>query len=113
MPNLVQSLIRPPTGNEFCPRKAVKTETDYPVMSSAHPNCNLLPSHFTIRRLLPGDENAYRDIRLRMLREQPSAFVTSYEEELSKPASHVRSAMGLSPKTEKTSRWVPSPPRAV
>jgi ribosomal protein S18 acetylase RimI-like enzyme len=39
-----------------------------------------------IRRLTPADAGAYRDLRLRGLREHPDAFRSSYEEEQGKSA---------------------------
>jgi len=39
-----------------------------------------------IRRLTPADAGAYRDLRLRGLREHPDAFRSSYEEERGKSA---------------------------
>ncbi|MBC7378786.1 MAG: GNAT family N-acetyltransferase [Burkholderiaceae bacterium] len=38
-----------------------------------------------IRRLQPSDASAYRELRLRALREHPEAFTSSFEEEAEKP----------------------------
>jgi ribosomal protein S18 acetylase RimI-like enzyme len=39
----------------------------------------------TIRRLVPADAPAYREFRLRGLREHPEAFTSSFEEDVVKP----------------------------
>lgn len=40
-----------------------------------------------VRRLTPADADAYRELRLRALREHPAAFTSSYEEDVRKPAA--------------------------
>jgi ribosomal protein S18 acetylase RimI-like enzyme len=41
----------------------------------------------TIRRLVPADAPAYREFRLRGLREHPEAFTSSFEEDVVKPVA--------------------------
>jgi ribosomal protein S18 acetylase RimI-like enzyme len=41
-----------------------------------------------IRKLTPADAAAYRQLRLRGLREDPEAFGTTYDEELARPLLH-------------------------
>lgn len=43
-----------------------------------------------IRLLAPADAQAYHELRLRMLREHPEAFTSSFEEESAKPLSWVQ-----------------------
>jgi RimJ/RimL family protein N-acetyltransferase len=45
----------------------------------------LRSSDLAIRRLVPEDAAAYRELRLRCLREYPDAFTSSYEEDCLKP----------------------------
>lgn len=44
-------------------------------------------SELAIRRLVPGDAAAYRDLRLRGLQEAPDAFTSSFEDDRTKPVS--------------------------
>lgn len=46
-----------------------------------------------IRRLLPSDAVAFQDLRLRGLRESPSAFGSSYEEEADRPISDIENSL--------------------
>jgi ribosomal protein S18 acetylase RimI-like enzyme len=47
-----------------------------------------------IRRLIPADAGAYRELRLRGLREHPDAFRSSYEEEQGKSADWAARRLG-------------------
>jgi RimJ/RimL family protein N-acetyltransferase len=47
----------------------------------------LRSSELAIRRLVTADATAYRELRLRGLREHPDAFTSSYEEDCAKPAT--------------------------
>jgi len=49
-----------------------------------------------IRRLQPSDARAYRELRLRALREHPEAFTSSYEEEEPKPMEITRKRLRAS-----------------
>jgi len=51
----------------------------------------------TIRRLVPTDASAFQAIRLRGLRENPTAFGSSYEEECDRPVTTVASRMASNP----------------
>lgn len=50
-----------------------------------------------IRRLTPADAAAYRALRLQGLREEPTAFAASYEEELAFPLSTYEGWLGAPP----------------
>lgn len=50
-----------------------------------------------IRRLTPADAPAYRALRLQGLREEPTAFAASYEEELAFPLSIYEGWLGAPP----------------
>ena len=51
-------------------------------------------SDIEIRRLGPADALAYRELRLRGLREHPDAFTSSHEEEAAKPVDAVLARLG-------------------
>jgi len=48
-----------------------------------------------LRKLLSEDASSFRDIRLRGLRECPSAFSSSYEEEVETPLQTIEGRLGL------------------
>jgi ribosomal protein S18 acetylase RimI-like enzyme len=52
-----------------------------------------------VRRLSPKDLPAYRRLRLRALMECPSAFGSSYGEEVKQPTSHFRKVLRITPDT--------------
>ena len=58
----------------------------------------------TIRQLAPDDADIYHALRLRMLREHPEAFGSSFEEELSKPLAWVQAR--LAPATGAPQKFV-------
>ncbi|QDL56602.1 GNAT family N-acetyltransferase [Rhodoferax aquaticus] len=47
-----------------------------------------------IRRLTPEDASVYWDLRLRGFREHPSAFTSSYEEEVKRPLTYAQARLG-------------------
>jgi ribosomal protein S18 acetylase RimI-like enzyme len=48
-----------------------------------------------IRRLVPADAPAYREFRLRGLREHPEAFTSSYEEDAGKPIAATEARLAI------------------
>lgn len=54
-------------------------------------------SDLSIRRLQAGDAPAYRELRLRGLREHPQAFTSSYEEDVEKPLSEAERRLSGGP----------------
>jgi ribosomal protein S18 acetylase RimI-like enzyme len=52
-----------------------------------------------IRRLLPKDVKVYRSLRLRGLRDSPTAFGSSYSEEARRPLTALASRLGETPAT--------------
>lgn len=67
-----------------------------------------------IRKLTEEDANAYHTLRLEMLREAPSSFVTSLEDIVMLLAESVYPSMGLKPRerSDRIGRTVhePTPP---
>jgi len=51
-----------------------------------------------LRQLGPDDAVAYRELRLRALRDHPEAFVTSYEDELALPAERFVERLSAGPR---------------
>jgi len=54
----------------------------------------LKSSDIEIRRLGPADATAYRELRLRGLRENPDAFTSSHDEEAARPPDAVLARLG-------------------
>lgn len=76
-------------------RKCRRLEAD---MCSFFPHAHHLP-YMPIRRLTPDDAPAYRELRLRALREHPQAFTSDWEEASTRPPEESQQRLA--------SVWVP------